>query len=78
VRVDAHPDLRVGPVAAGIGDVEQHLARAGHRIGHVGHGELLGSARGVNDDGFHGFLPRTIPVVLQVRRQIKPPSKTAC
>ena len=33
--VDAHSHLRVRPVAAGIGDVEQHLADAGHRISHT-------------------------------------------
>jgi len=58
MRIDPHANLRVGPVAAGIGDLDQDLARTGHGIGQVGQHELLGPARGMDDDGFHWLLPR--------------------
>ncbi len=57
MRVDADPHLCVGPVAAGISDVEQDLAGAGYRVGPVGDSELLGPAGGVDDDGFHSNPP---------------------
>ena len=62
MRIDADAHLRVGPVAAGIGDVEQHLAVTRHRVGHVGERKLLGPAGSVDDDGFHS-APTQLPMV---------------
>ena len=59
MRVDALADLRVGPVAAGIGDVDHHLAGTRHGIGHVGQHELVGTAFVMDDDCLHRMLPST-------------------
>ena len=56
VRINPGADLRVGPVAAGIGNVDQHFSRAGIWFRHVRHHELIGRAGRVDDDGFHGDL----------------------
>jgi len=72
MRIDPHADLGVGPVAAGIGHVDQHLARTGHRIGQIGQHELLGAAGGMDDDGFHVGPPATFAAgALQLRCQMR-------
>ena len=50
-RVEALPLQQVGPVEAGGGDVEHHLARPGLGVGDVAHDEDLGTAGPVGEDG---------------------------
>ena len=57
MRVDAHANLGVGPVAAGIGHIDQDLARPRHGVRQLGENQLLGTSGGVDDDGFHELLP---------------------
>src|SRR6266545_4624812 len=58
MRVDADAHLRVGPVAAGIGDIDQYLAGTRHRVGHLGQGELVRPTQRMDHDSFHGASPR--------------------
>ena len=65
MRIDAGADLGIRPVAAGKGDIDQHLAGTGFGLGHIRHDKLFRCARRVNDDGFHCCLLKSWPTKMR-------------